>query len=178
VGRRRSRKPLLLVLLGLLVAALVAAGIVAFLRGGDDGTSGSAPSTPVTLTGVAAYDPEGGDGEHDADAPLATDGDPSTYWPTETYNTFAKSGVGVVLDAGRDVDLSRVTVRTDTPGFTAEIREGSSPEGPFDTRVSPSRTVNGRTTFPIDGDPSRYYVVWITSLDGIAHVDEVTARSE
>ena len=84
-----------------------------------------------------------------------------------------------MLDAGGERQLSRVTVLTDTPGLRAEIRSGSSLEGPFDQRVSPSRVVNGRTTFPVDGDGARYYVVWITALPdgGVAHVNEVTARA-
>ena len=49
---------------------------------------------------------DGGDGEHDADAPKATDDNPTTYWDTEHYNTFSKRGVGVVLDAGRAVKLA------------------------------------------------------------------------
>ena len=61
----------------------------------------AATGTAVPLTGVGAYDPDGGDGEHDADAPKATDHDLTTYWNTEHYNTFSKRGVGVVLDAGR-----------------------------------------------------------------------------
>ena len=71
-----------------------------------------------------------------------------------------------------------MTVLTDTPGFRAEIRRGDSPQGPFDQRVSPSRVVNGRTTFPVEGDEARYHVLWITALPdgGVAHVNEVTAR--
>ena len=52
----------------------------------------------------ASWDPRpgDGDGEHDAEAPLATDGNQATYWPTENYTTarFGKPGVGLVLDAG------------------------------------------------------------------------------
>jgi hypothetical protein len=112
--------------------------------------------------------------------PNATDRDPSTYWATETYQSFTKSGVGVVVDAGRQVSLSRVAVETtDTPGFRAEIRTGASPSGPFDTRVSQPRVVNGKTRFAIDGASARYYLVWITEVppEGVAHVAEVTARS-
>ena len=43
---------------------------------------------PRELTAAVAFDPEGGDGEHDAEVPLATDGDPGTYWSTETYEDF------------------------------------------------------------------------------------------
>ena len=70
--------------------------------------------------------------------------------------------------------MTRVTVRTDTPGFTARIEAGSSESGRF-SPVSPPRTVRSSTTFPVHGGAARYYVVWITKLDGVAHVNEVKA---
>ena len=36
--------------------------------------------------------------------------------------------------------------------------------------------VGSKTNFPVHGGAARYYVVWITKLDGFAHVSEVTAR--
>jgi hypothetical protein len=133
---------------------------------------------PVPLTGVGAYDPDGGDGEHDADAPKATDHDLTTYWNTEHYNTFSTSGVGVVLDAGRRVKLASITVSSATPGFTASITSGSSPNGPFVTDSS-SQTVSGTTTFSLKGETARYYVVWITALGSnrSVEINEVRARS-
>jgi hypothetical protein len=174
---RRRRFPVvpLLAALALIVAAVAAFAVVQAVD--DDGGNAAASSEPVPVEGIGAYDPEGDNGdEHGDRAPDATDGDAATYWPTEDYNTFAKSGVGLVLDAGKVVELSRVRVVSDTPGFTAEIRSGTSPEGPFDTRVSGLRTVQGETAFAIRGAAARYFVVWITSLDGAAHVNEVTAR--
>ncbi len=100
--------------------------------------------------------------------------DPTTYWDTEHYNTFQKRGVGVVLDAGRGVNGKTVTVRTDTPGFTASILTGRSPSGPFVTD-SASKMVNGSATFALHNQTARYYVVWITDLgpNVSVHVNEV-----
>jgi serine/threonine protein kinase len=160
-------------------AAAITAGILAL--GGSKGTTSDAPAATgavVPLTGVGAYDPVGGDGEHDAEAPKAADGDPATFWNTEHYNTFSKPGVGIVLDAGRNVTLSSVTVTSETPGFTASITSGGSRSGPFVTD-STSQTVDGTTTFALHGETARYYVVWITSLGSNRSVDinEVRARS-
>jgi hypothetical protein len=133
----------------------------------------------VQLDGVAAYDPDGGDGEHDEDAPLATDGDAATYWPTSTYRAsleaIGKSGVGLVVDAGEARSLSQLAVTTDTPGFTAEIRAGDSAEGPFETVVGASKPVEASTVWDLQEAEARYFVVWITELDGVAHVNEVKA---
>src|SRR5207249_2311463 len=80
---------------------------------------------PVHLTAVAAYDPEGDDHEKDELVPRASDGDPATYWTTETYSSWGwKKGVGLVLDAGRPVRLTHLVLVTDAPGYTASIRAG------------------------------------------------------
>lgn len=176
---RRSVWPLVLLLAGLAVLGAVAA--VALL--GDDTLPlepGQAESPgPVEVTAVASYDPQGDDREeHPDEVPLATDGDRATYWPTSTYEDFSalKEGVGIVLDAGEDVGVSRLTVDSETPGFTAEIRIGSSPEGPFERTASGPLEVRSRTTFQIDDATSRYWLVWITDLDGRARINEITAR--
>jgi serine/threonine-protein kinase len=172
--RRRSRVPWLLALLAVLGVAAVAGALLAF---GGDGTGGASSGAAVRLAGVGSYDPPPGDGnEHSDLASLATDRDESTRWTTETYQAFAKDGVGLVLDAGRDVSLSELTIRTDTPGFTAEIKAGDSPTD-FPDMVGSSRVVGDRTSFRLDGGEARYYLVWITALSGNAHVNEVTARS-
>jgi serine/threonine-protein kinase len=178
--RRRQRRrvgllwPLLALLLILAVAALAALGAMA-LRDDDNG-SPAAANTPIRLTGVAAYDPDGDGAEHDAEVGRATDGDTATYWTTETYQDFSgsKPGVGLVLDAGREVEPGEITVATDTPGFKAEIRAGDSSEGGFRT-VSDNQTVNDTTTFDLRDARARYFLVWITDLDGSAHVNEVRA---
>ena len=175
---RSRRAPLLLALAAVAVLAAVAAGLV--LLRDDPGTAGTAPpsgAAEVAFQGVAAYDPDGGDGEHDDEASLATDGDPSTFWRTQTYNSQLsafKSGVGVVLDTGEPLTLEQLALTTDTPGFSAEIQAGNSPAGPFET-VSENKPVNGKTTWELDGPEAQYYVVWITELIGSAHINEVTA---
>jgi hypothetical protein len=83
--------------------------------------------------------------------------------------------VGLVLDAGRRVDLKRVAVRSDEPGFQAEIRASNLPDAGF-VRVSGVQTVGAQTAFPLEGeDEYRYYLLWITDPNGRAHVNEVRA---
>ena len=176
--RRRRRRggavlwPIAAVLAVLAVAALAALGALA-LRD-RDGSPSAAQNAAINVQGIGAYDPEGGDGEHDDEAPLATDRDSSTYWTTETYQDFSnsKEGVGLVLDARREVEPRTVTLTSETPGFQAEIREGNSAEGPFEP-VSDSQTVEGETTFDLSDARARYFVVWITDLEGRARVNEV-----
>ena len=172
----RRRLPLAAALAGLLVLGAVGAALLFALTGEGNGTAGSGAAASVRA--VASYDPQGDDRtEHPERVANATDGDPSSYWTTSTYyGGFDKDGVGIVLDARDGGSLSSLTVTTTTPGFTAEIRSDSSQEGTFETIVSPSQTVAASTTFPVGGGSARYYLVWITSLDRRARIDEVTAR--
>jgi hypothetical protein len=183
--RSHRRRPLVWVLLALAVAGAAFAAVV--LLGGAGrhrgGTGGGSPGTVVPLTGVGdAYSNPGHPDSHADTAPLATDGSQATSWMTQTYGdqTFGGllTGLGLVVDAGSPVKLSHLTVTTPTPGFTAEIQASPSATGAL-TPDSSSQTVNGTTTFTLDGRTARYYVVWITQLppQRYAQISEVTATS-
>jgi eukaryotic-like serine/threonine-protein kinase len=178
VGRFARALALSLLVLVLIAGAAVGAFALAGvfdLAEGDDTAGGSL----VSVRASGAYDPFGDAGEHDDRAELATDNNPETYWATETYQDFdsQKEGVGLVLDVGRSTRLSGLTVTSETPGFSAEIRAGGSAEGPFDRTVSDNKEVGARTTFPVSGGSARFFVVWITSLDSVARINEVNARA-
>ncbi len=165
--------------------------------GGSDTQSGAAPeattptaSTPtpkpakpkrvrIAVTGIGAYDPDGDRSENDGAATLATDGNLATAWTSERYRTaFAKSGVGLVVAARRPVKADRVIVATNTPGYRAEVRVGSSPEGPF-VAVSKAQVTRARTTFLLEPRNGRYLMLWITSMPagGTAAVNELSVTS-
>jgi len=135
------------------------------------------PLLPVSLRGIGAWDPFGDRHEHDSAAPAATDGNPATYWYTETYAAgLQKPGVGLLLDAGHPVRLQRLTLSSDTPGYTALVQAGPTQHGPF-RAISAPTTVEHRTTFALHGHAERYYLVWITKLDHVAHINDVQASS-
>ncbi len=171
----RKAFPVWAVLAVLLVLAAVIGGILLASRDGGS-NPGPAAGATVKLQGVASFDPQGDGEEHSERVRDATDGDAATYWTTERYNSFSKPGVGLVLDAGAPSQLSQIAVTTDTPGFTAEIRAGNSPQGPFDTVVGPSRTVSDGTTWDLNGPKLQHYVIWITQLERVAHINEVKAN--
>ncbi len=184
-GPRGLRVRWLVIALGLvLIAAAVSIGVL-LTRDGNSlpivGDDDNAKAAQVRIQALADYDPPagGGDGaEHPEVVARATDGDPSTYWTTERYSDFeSKDGVGLVLETARRVALGRLVVRSDTPGFEAVVKAGSEGDGPFED-VSKSAQVGNRTTFELDtgGKEYRYYLIWITSLDSVAHVNEVRAR--
>ena len=182
---RSRRRPLAYVLLALVVAGAAFAAVL--LLGGSGHRHGGAggggsPGTTVQLTGVGDA-PSGNGDTHAGTAGLATDGDPSTYWYTQTYGTpqfggLLPEGLGLVLDAGSSVKLAHLTVKTPTPGFVAQIRVGNVPTGDF-TADSSTQTVSGTTTFTLQGRTAQYYAVWITQLPpgNHAEISEVKARS-
>jgi tRNA A-37 threonylcarbamoyl transferase component Bud32 len=171
--RRRRFAPLLLALL-VVGAGAIALGLI--LAGRDGGGSGSAGSIGgVKLTAFEDYDPQGDQSEHPESVANATDGDVSTFWTTETYRTFSKPGVGLILDAGKAVSIEHLQIVSDEPGFTAEILAGDNPTGGF-VPFSEEQEIGRRTTLELAGGKSyRYYVVWITDPNRRAHVNEVRA---
>jgi eukaryotic-like serine/threonine-protein kinase len=170
--RRRRRISPLWAALGIVGAGAVALVLILANRDGD---SGSPAVGKVKLTAVADYDPQGDGSEHPDQVPLATDGDPSTFWTTETYRSFMKPGVGIVLDAGKEVEIEHLQIVSDEPGFTAEILAGNNASTGF-VPYSEEQEIGSRTTLELAGGKSyRYYVIWITDPNTRAHVNEVRA---
>ena len=175
----RRRVPIVPLLVAALIAAAIAVGLFLLNDGDTPGVlPGQGSSQAIRLAGIATEDPTG-DGEHDDEVGNATDRDSETYWTTESYNSFSKDGVGLVLDASRPVALSSLTVESDESGFPATIRASSTRTGAF-TPVSEEKEVGGSTTFEVDtkGKDYRYYEVWLQLPNGgRAHINEVTART-
>jgi hypothetical protein len=132
----------------------------------------------VKLRAVGAFDPEGDGRERNEEAPLAVDGRTTTFWRTEHYSSFFKSGVGLVLDMGRRARVERVLVDAPAPGTSAVIQLGDSPQGPF-RAVTPVRPLTARTSFAVPRRTGRYVVVWVVGMpqDSAAEVAEVRVRA-
>jgi eukaryotic-like serine/threonine-protein kinase len=117
----QRRGPSLILVGGLLAAALILAGLLwATLHDTTSNDGFAAPPTvvpesttiPATapiapaskIVKVTTYDPEGDDGqENDALVSRAIDGDPATMWSTLCYGSRTlggKGGVGIVADLG------------------------------------------------------------------------------
>jgi len=177
--RRRRLGILPAVLAGVVVAAIAGGVIGALTLGGGGGGSSNAPrpSGPVRFASGEAYDPLGDNQEHDEDVHNAIDSNQATFWETEHYNgaQLGKDGVGLALEASRAVSPKTLTVVTDTPGYTAEIKAGDSASSA--TTVAGPKTMSDTTTFQLSRG-GRWFVIWITDLGGnaSAHVNEVHAR--
>ncbi len=145
-------------------------------------TTASSPAAtgPLTIASVDDFDPtaQGGNGtENPSQAKYAIDGDPKTRWTTLTYRGSAKlgnlkQGVGLVLDLGRSVEVSRVDVDLSGSGTDVELRvpTGSSTPPVMRTdkawrRVAEASAASGQTTLqPTSSVRTRYLLVYLTSL--------------
>ncbi len=181
------RSWMLIPLIVIILAAAAIAGGVALGRlqlGGPLGVR-PAPKSPgagqrtgfanVEVVGARDFDPQGSDqAEHPEDTGLAIDGDPSTGWGTDHYNSAEfgglKDGVGLWLDLGKKTSVARIKVASSIEGWTFQVKAGSVPE---DTAESLSAT-DGATEFTmgsmgtvtVELKPVRTsgLLIWITRL--------------
>jgi serine/threonine-protein kinase len=177
----RARVPHLLVILALVLAVAAVVAVVLLAR--DHTQRGVqvpnvTPTTPDTKVvslktkAAAAFDPEGGDGEHDAEASAAIDDDSQSAWSTESYQNgvLNKSGVGLYVDASPGVAATQMVVRTTTPGWSGDVYavEDGPPEEGLDgwTKVGTITDAKKSNDVTLDtaGKKFRYYLVWITQL--------------
>jgi len=128
---------------------------------------------PEKLVPVAAkdFDPEGNDGsENPNDTGAAYDGDSTTAWHTDTYNTNEfgnlKQGVGIYFDLGRRCDVQTVRVASLERGWDLSIMGSDRvPETAKEwTRLASKSGMPNRYSFSLKGAKHRYILLWITRL--------------
>lgn len=174
----RTEEPGIGRILALIAAMIIAAVAIAYVVGdeespGPNGQPGAAGTSPVRVTTVSDFDPYGaGQEEHSEEAPLAADSDNSSAWTTEDYQDsfqlLGKAGVGLVFDLGRPTEIARAQLTFGTPGVDFELRAADSlgdDESDFEL-MGGRDNAPGSVTLEVDGEPARYWLVWITALPG------------
>lgn len=163
-----------------LLLAAAAVGAVIWISGGGGGGGGGVEAKPIAVAEAADYDPQGDEVEHSEEVGFAVDDNPAATggaWSTESYVVgpalvdSGKEGVGIYLDAGRDVAARTLEVRSAEGGWDLEVY-GSPGPVPADvdewTRLGSASDVRSRQTVELStvGGPFRYYLLWITRLAG------------
>jgi serine/threonine-protein kinase len=177
-------------LVPLVVFALAAVAIVVGLAlgrlrlGGPFGIRAAAPNaqaeTPpparaIRVLRAADFDPPPGDGsEHPEDVTLAIDANPDSAWATDHYAsaTFGnlKAGVGLFLDFGRPQTVDRVTLSSPVPGWSFQVKAGSSPDASGEPlpgnggATTFSVGASGRVVVNLGGVRASGLLIWITRL--------------
>lgn len=145
-------------------------------EGPSDGQTGQVDAPRVArleIVDATTLDPPPGNGEENSDrAGRAVDGDPSTAWPTKTYNdqfgpTGLKFGVGLLLDLGKTQDVARVAITVEGGATDLELRVAEDAGDSLEDYelVDEAADVDGRTVLrPADPVTARYVLVWLTQL--------------
>jgi hypothetical protein len=177
-GRRRRWPVVVLIGAAAVVAAVLAAGIGL----GPDGTD-----EPIALSRAAAFDPLGSPPgeEHNAEAPLAIDGDAATAWTTETYRDPArlgKPGVGLVVRLDHETSVRTLRVVSGSVNWSASIYTASGEPGADlaawgDPVAGASGLGPPGASFSLHGTRAAAVLIWITRVgdDGLVRVAEVQA---
>ncbi|MCB0994731.1 MAG: serine/threonine protein kinase [Acidimicrobiales bacterium] len=141
---------------------------------GADGTgdgSGTGDVDPLTQAVANAFDPFGTLGEHDELAPRVLDGDPSTTWTTESYNSpmgTTKPGVGIHIDLPTaDRSLGSLRVVTGATGWSARVYVADEPAATLDgwgDPVDQGTDLDGTAEFDLDGRRGGSVLLWLTDL--------------
>lgn len=173
--RRRRRWPAVLVATIVLAALAVVAVLWAGTGDGDGARAGGPSSTAgggVAVVGIRSFDPPPGDGEeNDGDRLAALDGDPTTAWRTECYDSpplgGLKPGVGLVLELAEVAALAELQVAARAPGWEAEAYVATEPGGSLADWGEPVARVTAAeatTAVPLDGAEGRLVLLWFTRL--------------
>jgi eukaryotic-like serine/threonine-protein kinase len=189
--RRVSAAGVLLVL-----AAVTAALLIAAFTGssGKRSSSALASGSPIPLTSVASFDPEGDNEEHDDEAQNAVDHDPTTAWSTEIYRTtpviedsVGKPGVGLIVGTDRPAMVRTMTIRSAEGGWDGRIYGSLTQPTTLDLWGSPIGSVSDASTdqtIQLSETRAQYFLIWITKLSPTAveggyqvAIDEVTLNS-
>jgi hypothetical protein len=171
----------------LLVIVALTVGLVAVLlsrtdigqdlfgTGDGEATTTTAPTQtgqPLEVAGApAALDP-GGDGrENDRELPALVDGDGSTSWHSERYDTRdlggLKDGVGVILDLDGQAALSSLEVDSPTNGWSASVYVGDAAAddlGGWGEARGQATGVDGSTTIDLGGASGSHVLLWFTDV--------------
>jgi eukaryotic-like serine/threonine-protein kinase len=154
-------------------AALAAVQIISSGNGPGGGGALKGKGTPVALSSATDFDPQGDGEEGSSTVELAVDGNLSTAWGSEHYDTdtFAGTktgpnpGVGLYVTAKSAAKPSGVVIRTPTPGWDAQIYATTSgpPEELSEWGEPVGEIADAPELAEADLDlssPAKYFLIW------------------
>ena len=184
-GRGQGGSRVLAAVAGVLVLVVIGVAAWAFSHNGSappprakrshSASPSNTPATVLQARSAAAYGPDNGDNA--SLAGLAIDGSPSTDWNTDSYQTSPHfgnlyNGTGLMLDMGRSVNVSSVTVTFgNVPGTHVRVEVGNTGTGagngppPGFTTLGKSANAAGQVTFTGHSTAAgRFILIWFTKL--------------
>jgi hypothetical protein len=185
---RRSKGVLVAVGLVGVALAVVVAAVTLHFGGGSAGGGHPTPGPSTPLTSATVLTPVGASGfdplasvkadpgnEESLYAKFAIDDNPQTAWTSQWYATpdfgHLKAGSGMLIDMGRAVRYSSVTITFDSqPGANVKLLTGNSSARSKQNLLSmkelaAKNNVVGTVTFTITSSATgRYLAIWFTRL--------------
>jgi putative peptidoglycan lipid II flippase len=137
----------------------------------------------VAISAAHSFNPQGSGPEHDASAPLAVDGDPTTMWTTSLYtnrlfgNLKQGSGLAFTLDGSHRLATMAVTSPTQDWAASVYVAAGSGTQlADWGNPVARATNISGSATFDLKGAEGAAVLLWITDLgtDNQVKIAEVT----
>ena len=171
-GRGRGSWAAIALLALVAVGAIVAVIFISSGSGGGGGALNGKGST-IGISSATDFDPQG-DGEEDpATIELAVDGNLSTAWSSEHYDTetFAGTktgpdpGVGLYVTAKSAAEPAKMVVQTPTPGWDAQIYATASgpPEELSEWGEPVGEVTDAEESEEIDlhlAATAKYFLIW------------------
>ncbi len=181
----------------LVVLVAVALGTAGLLLGGSGAGDlidkvrdavGPGGEAALPIASVSTFDPRPGDlHENDKDAPLVLDGDTTTAWTTEGYNSrdvaALKGGVGLVLTLEQAAALDRIEVTSPTNAWRAQVYVADAPKPTLKEWGEPvfiSDAIEpGKGSLDLKDRTGGAVLLWITDVgDGAPRVRATIAEVE
>ena len=154
-----------------------------------EATTSSTSSTTTTLPPFAngqrsaAFDPFGDNEEHGEAVSLPFDGDPATFWLTESYKTRTfgqlKNGVGLIVEFEEPQPLDQLRIIADRADWSVQIYEADSPSAALEGWGAPIGefdNLGAENELDLPDTSVTAMLVWITDL-GMA-VDQTVEEYE
>lgn len=125
---------------------------------------------PIAILSATGFDPEGDQKENNDQAARVFDGDITTSWSSERYQTKQfgnlKKGVGVVLDLGQPTSVHEVTIDLGSGpvDVTVYAATGASRDGA--TVIGDATDASGKVQIKAASPlkETQYVIVWFTKL--------------
>ncbi|GFG87291.1 MULTISPECIES: murein biosynthesis integral membrane protein MurJ [Mycolicibacter] len=151
----------------------------------------STPGSTVKPVQATVFSP-GGEADRPQDAGLAIDGNPATFWSTDTYSDPVpfpnfKSGVGLILQLPKPTVIGSVGINVSSTGTRVELRSSTTPRPTRledTTLLAPAKALQpGTNKISADSSaPTSNLLVWISTMgntggESRTQISEITVQA-
>lgn len=126
---------------------------------------------PIAILSATGFDPQGDGKENNDQAPRVYDGNPTTAWSSEGYNTadfggLGKKGIGVRLDLGQPTSVNHVTIDLGIGPVDLTVYAATKDSLDGATVIGSASAASGRVQLDAASamPQAQYVIVWVTKL--------------